>query len=104
MSAAPLLDELERRQSIADTLEQHFKANVGRWISIGELSKMVGSAFGSRIRCDLKPKRGMNIVWNKQNGAKSAYRYLPYSPLGPDATEPMREVTLFNLSDRQERR
>ena len=35
---------------------------------------------------------------------RSFYRYLAHAPIGEPADQPMRDVTLFNLSDRQERR
>lgn len=99
-----LPDELERRESIADRTHELFVAHPGEWISLTDLVRAFGSAVTVRIRLDLRKKRGLNIHWNKQNGAQSAYRYLPHVPLGPEASEPMREVTLFNQSDRQERR
>ncbi len=80
--------ELARRQGKADVLETEFRARPGEWIRIGELTRLVGSAFGSRIRCDLKPKRHMHIVWNGENGEDSAYRFIPHEPLGRAADVP----------------
>lgn len=100
----PLLTEMERRESIADRTHELFVAHPGEWISLTDLVRAFGSAVTVRIRLDLRKTRGLNIHWNKQNGAQSAYRYLPHVPIGPEASEPMREVTLFNQSDRHEGR
>ncbi len=102
--------EHERRQSNRDAVANYFKERPGEWIDAADLMKL-GSIYAWRTRVsNCRVELGMNIE-NKQErdtigGAvtiRSLYRYLPYVPVGDPADE-YREVTLFNLSDRQERR
>ncbi len=103
--------EAERRQSNRDAVAEYFKERPGQWINAGTLAD-VGGALAWRTRVsDCRTKLGM-VIENKlehidEAGGTfyvlSSYRYLPHAPIGQPADE-YREVTLFNLSDRQERR
>jgi hypothetical protein len=78
-------DELKRRDSLTDAVEAYFRAHPNTWLSMADLSK-VGGLGGFRTRIsDCRIKRGMHIENNRKNGARSAYRFLPYVPLARDA-------------------
>ncbi len=104
-------DEHKRRQSNRDDVAEYFKARPTEWVLASELAE-VGGALAWRTRVsDCRRQLGMCIE-NKlehvdEPGGSfyvlSSYRYLPHAPIGPPADE-YREVTLFNISDRQERR
>jgi hypothetical protein len=81
-------EHLAAREFFANRLEAYFKAHPGEWISLFDLMKIGGPSWRSRIACDLRKKRGLNIVWNKSNLA-SAYRYLDHTPLGRPADVPV---------------
>lgn len=75
---------LVNRQYFANQLEAHFKAHPLVWISILDLQKIGGPSWRSRIADDLRTKRKLNVVWNRES-LESKYRYEPHDPLGRDA-------------------
>ncbi len=103
--------EHERRQSNRDAIAQYFKSLPNEWIDASTLAELGGAlAWRTRVS-DCRTKLGMCIE-NKLEHidepggtfyVRSSYRYLVHAPIGEPADE-YREVTLFNLSDRQERR
>ena len=104
--------EHQRRHSNRDAIAEYLKAHQAQWIDAGTLAEL-GGALAWRTRLsDCRLKLGMyieNMQERDFNGdgtlnVRSFYRYLAHAPIGEPADQPMREVTLFNLSDRQERR
>jgi hypothetical protein len=103
--------EHQRRQSNRDDVAEYFKAHASEWVPASALAA-VGGILAWRTRVsDCRRQLGM-FIENKLEHVDepggtfyvlSSYRYLPHEPIGPPADE-YREVTLFNLSDRQERR
>jgi hypothetical protein len=71
-----LPESLAARQFFANRLEAYFRAHPTEWVSIIDLMKIGGPSWRSRIACDLRIKRGLNIVWNRSN-LRSAYRWYP---------------------------
>ena len=109
--------EIERRQSNTDKLRALFLAQPTQWIDWTELAKLAGGAAWrtrvSDLRRELKGE-GLGVLENRQTritrmerDAKgqparlylgtviSEYRYLPYTPLGRDAGEPLQQPELF---------
>ncbi len=82
-----LPESLAARQFFADRLEKHFRAHPMEWIGILELQVIGGPSWRSRIACDLRKKRGLNVPWNHSN-LHSAYRWMPHEVLGRDASIP----------------
>jgi hypothetical protein len=82
--------EIVRRRSLADQVEELFKARPGVWIPLAELAR-VGGTGGYRTRISelrLRKIDPMNIDHNGLNGARSCHRFLPHQPLGRDASHP----------------
>lgn len=89
-------DELQRRESNSDKLRAFFEQHPGEWIQPKDgLEQAAGRyAWRSRlpkVRRDLKHDNAGVIEWNKQNGPGTAYRFLPYRPIGSDAATPRTE-------------
>lgn len=83
-------DEIQRRASLKDRIEALFRSRPGEWISITELAD-IGGVGGWRTRkCELENRKidPMHIEHNGLNGAASAHRFLPHTPLGRDASVP----------------
>jgi hypothetical protein len=90
-------DELNRRANRTDLIEALFRSQPNTWILIYELAK-VGGLGGWRTRCSqCRTERAMNIEWNGRNGNGSAYRFIPYQPLGRSAETQIDQKTLFEL-------
>ncbi len=80
--------EMQRRRSLADQVEELFKARPGVWIPLAELAR-VGGTGGYRTRIsELRLERGMHIEHNGLNGSRSCHRFLPHEPLGRSADQP----------------
>lgn len=110
-----LAPELERRQSHTEAVRLYFEAHPLEWIDAQDLMKIGGSlAFRTRVS-ECRRKHGMRIE-NKQDrtmadgvfydehrkiilSVKSYYRYVPYEPLGRDASE-LVQATLWTEADR----
>jgi len=102
---AALTAERERRQAKADDVMALFKSKPGVWIDWTELAKVGGGAAWrtrvSECRQIVKADRGQienrqsRTVTQGPHGLKvsgpvvSEYRYLPYEPLGRDASIPV---------------
>lgn len=87
---ADLHAERQRRQSLSQQLETLLKARPGEWIPMRELAS-VGGIGGWRTRLSEMGRRRvdpLHIEHNGLNGAASCHRYLPYAPLGRDASVP----------------
>jgi hypothetical protein len=69
-------EHLAAREFFANRLEAHFRAHPNQWISILELMQIGGPSWRSRIACDLRVKRKLNVPWNKSN-LHSAYMFVP---------------------------
>ncbi len=88
-------DELLRRQSLADRLEDYVLAHPRVWLHAKDLRPVAGDAWRSRlveVRIRLL-KLDLELAWNRKNGGESAYM-LRERPLGPAAHE-YREASLF---------
>jgi len=90
------------RATFVHRVAEHFKVHVGQWIDGRDL-EVIGGRYAWRSRVsDCRKFLGMTIE-NRQrhsigkDGTRytiSEYRYLPHTPLGPDAGE-YREKRLF---------
>lgn len=90
-----IVPELTRRQSLKDQLRALFEAHPGEWLSLADLAR-VGGTGGFRTRIsELRLKDKMHIEHNGKNGARSAHRYLPQRPLGPDASTDRPQLGLW---------
>lgn len=79
--------EIERRLSLTDRLEQFLRAHPAEWLTMDELAEVAGvGGWRSRLS-DCRRKRSMHIEWNEINGRGSRHRFLPYAPIGRDASE-----------------
>ncbi len=90
--------EHQRRQTLAQKLEDLLKSRPGEWIALHELAA-VGGIGGWRTRLSELGRRSVDpltIEHNGKNGAASAHRYLPWVPLGRAAdVEPPDQPSLF---------
>ncbi len=89
--------EADRRQSLEDRVLALFRSRPLRWIAWTELAEAGGAcAWRTRISDARKVfrKEGGSVEWNKRVHA-SAYRYVPYVPLGRDASEYVVQPGLF---------
>ncbi len=93
--------ELSVRHRYTEDVIAYFAAKPGVWIEARDLAKIGGfCSWRTRISEARKQfkKDGGDIEWNGQVRA-SAYRYVPFTKLGPDAGS-IRSMTLFDLSPR----
>ncbi len=82
-----LIESLAARRFFANRLEAHFRAHLREWIDLPTLMRIGGPSWRSRIACDLRKKRGLVIVWNRDS-RQSAYMCLEQAPQGRDASVP----------------
>lgn len=79
--------EFQRRRSAREDLADLFLAHPGEWIAWSDIAEIAGGcAWRTRISdCRLQFKKaGSGVIeWNRK--LSSAYRFLPYRPLGPSA-------------------
>jgi hypothetical protein len=90
--------EQERRKSHAEQVAAWFKAHPLMWIGTADLEKLGGrNAWRTRVS-ECRTKLHMNIE-NKQSRSTGAvislYRYVPWEPLGRDASERIQQKSLF---------
>ncbi len=94
--------EFERRNAHLAKLAQFFRAHELTWIESRELERIAGrNAWRTRVS-DCRVKLGMTIENRQQRistddgfAILSEYRYLPYQPLGPDASAYRTQKSLF---------
>ncbi len=88
-------DELQRRQRIASATWVLLQQHPGRWLHWRRFFRLAPCAWRSRISDARKQakKIGATVEWNRSI-TRSAYRYLPYVPLGRPADQ-YREARLF---------
>ncbi len=93
-----LAPELVRRKSHTDMVLELFRAHPMTWLPWQEIADVGGAcAWRTRVsdaRKVLEAEGGQIENRLLQNSARSAYRYVPYVPLGPSAETP-RERSLF---------
>lgn len=90
-------DELTRRRVAARKVLAFLLANPSRWLSWKRFVSLGGAcAWRSRISDARKVVEadGGRLEWNGRT-RRSAYRYLPYVPLGRDASTPTTQASLF---------
>ncbi len=83
----PTRTEIQRRTSLTDILEDFLRANPGTWLEMHTLAAIAGLGGWRTRLSDCRLKRSMHIEWNGKNGSASRHRYLPYTPVGRDASE-----------------
>ena len=93
--------EIARRISNTDRVEAFLKQQPSVWIHASDFEPIGGrQAWRSRI-AECRTQRGMTIE-NRQDRAPdgriaaSWYRYLPYQPLGRDASDYTETLPLFD--------
>jgi len=93
MSLATTIDV--QQQGAARVLAM-FRAHPLEWIDWREFQRIAPCAWRTRISDARKRLRldGGQVEWNKQVRA-SAYRYVPYRPLGRDAGQAISQPALF---------
>ncbi len=89
MTETSLSAELVRRQKVASATWTLFQARSSRWLHWKRFARLAPCAWRSRISDARKEAKaqGGTIEWNRSI-TRSAYRYLPYEPLGRDASIP----------------
>lgn len=89
-------EELSRRQSHTEQVLALFRQNPLRWLHWRRIEK-VGGACAWRTRISdarkIAAKDGGRIEHNG-SVARSAYRFVPYQPLGPDAATDRTQLRL----------
>ena len=94
--------EQERRTSNALAVYEYFKAHPLTWTSTETLERVGGrNAWRTRLsecRRGVRVPERLNIV-NRQSRITgtviSEYRYIPWTPLGRDASERIQQKSLF---------
>ena len=87
--------EYERRQNFKAAIEAHFRAHPCAWIPAADLMKIGGSlAWRTRVadaRKTFKAEGGSleNRQQRVMGSVMSEYRFVPYQPLGRDASTKM---------------
>lgn len=88
--------ELERRIGVARQVWTIFQNRPGIWIHWRRFYQLAPLAWRTRISDARRfaETAGGRIEWN-ESITRSAYRYLPYQPLGRDAAERVTQKSLF---------
>ena len=85
------------RQTYTAQVLALFRARPLQWIGVHELAQ-VGGFAGWRTRVSqarqVIRREGGRLEWNKQTRT-SAYRFIPYEPLGRDAAQRVSQPGLF---------
>jgi hypothetical protein len=95
---AEVAQEQERRKGGMEQIAAWFKAHPLQWIETVDLEKLGGrNAWRTRVS-ECRTKLHMNIE-NRQDKTTgrviSLYRYVPWEPLGRDASERIQQKSLF---------
>jgi hypothetical protein len=90
--------EIERRNAATVKILAVLTEHPGRWIHWRRFAQFSACAWRTRLsdarkQLRLGPTPGV-VQWNKRIH-RSAYRYLPYQPLGREASEPVSQRSLF---------
>ena len=83
--------EIQRRASLEDKLYAFLIAHPLEELTMRDLEVAAGNAWRSRLpavrRRMLREDVGV-VRWNGKNSSASRYTFLPYQPVGRDATRP----------------
>lgn len=93
-------NEMQRRQNATDRVEAILRSAPCRWIHWRRFEQITACSWRTRIsECRKRFEREGGTLENNHSITRSAYRYLPHTPLGRDAaTEQSGQRTLFGGS------
>lgn len=88
--------EIDRRESNRARLQAFFEAHPLVWIQPKDGLEEAGGRYAWRSRLPQVRKRIAGVVeWNGVNGSGTAYRFLPFRPLGRSAEVARNQLGLW---------